>query len=128
MLIGDIFYYDKSGRRLAHYDPGQTAVYAERASTDHEGTVEWRCRNGDPRDIRLFESGRQIPGRTVRVVIRRIYSGTTLVLEAGDRVEVGSEAGNRAFLIAYCYMKRAADGWKPLGPHATVQKDCVGDP
>jgi hypothetical protein len=41
-----------------------------------------------------------------------------------DRIEVGGEAGNSAFLIAH-RMLRHGEGWKTLGPFATVAKSAL---
>lgn len=45
-------------------------------------------------------------------------------LKAGDRVEVGGEAGNRAYLIAF-RVQQHGKGWRKLGPFAVIPKDAL---
>ncbi|MFI5299726.1 MAG: hypothetical protein ACHREM_16695 [Polyangiales bacterium] len=44
--------------------------------------------------------------------------------QPGDRVEVGAEAANKAFLVAF-RIRRGGRSWETLGPFANVAKSAL---
>lgn len=60
MLTGDVFYFNaNTGRRLKQMDTDCTAAYARKAS-DERVVTQWKCTNGDSRDVRYFLAGEQV--------------------------------------------------------------------
>jgi len=62
MLTGSVFFYaaDGSGKRFNFFDRNVNPDYARIASGRY--VARWQCENGDPRDVRYYHRGQQIPG------------------------------------------------------------------
>ena len=63
-------------------------------------------------------------GTSIRVVARTTRLDQYDTGFPGDRIEVGGDAANDAFLVAH-RMLREGEGWKTLGPFAVVAKSAL---
>ena len=64
--------------------------------------------------------GHSSPKTSIRTLKHRARLDQHDTGNPGDSVEVGGSAGNSDYLIAYSIQR--GDGWKKLGPFATVLK------
>lgn len=64
-LCGTVLYYTRNGRRLEDMDSNASPGYALMASRGSKDIVEWRCENGDHRDVRYYSDGMEVDVATV---------------------------------------------------------------